>query len=521
MSGAGEWSGSLGPWARFVVAFRARAASRWAWRGLLLGLGLAVFAPLLANERPLFASFRDLRGHEAQRRLLVPIADLAARADAERSAEDRRALGDCLEQLRARLASDAAHGAHGAHGANGNRRQALAEVEQALLDLGAEPGESQALALRQAAARAAASLQLAPSDLSALTWERRFPALAALTFLDLCAMVLWLGAAGFGLTGRWGRRRGVAGRVAFLVLLSVTAALCVELTLGRSNRVDAGSWKERLAADPEATALLAPVPFGPNEPDLALGLAAPGLFGAESGPHLLGTDALGRDLAARLLHAGRTSFAVAFLATLVIAVLGTGLGLLAGTLGGVVDFAVLRAVELLQAFPTLVLLLGVVALVPAESGRSPWIVPLAIGAAGWTHVARLARAESQRVSQAVFVQAAVAAGFTRRRVLLRHVLPNSLGPVWIALAFVFSAGLVLESSLSFLGLGVPPPTASFGGLLADARASQAWWLALLPGLWLFGAIVSVHQVGEGVREALDPRASAPGAAEAPVPGQAP
>jgi peptide/nickel transport system permease protein len=243
---------------------------------------------------------------------------------------------------------------------------------------------------------------------------------------------------------------------------------------------------------------------GPSETDLSRALEAP--FAGDGAVHVCGTDALGRDLFARMLYAGRTSFAAATLAAFLIVSLGSLLGLAAGALRGGVDVLVSRAIEGLQSLPTLVLLLGFVALLPPSAANSRWTIPLVIAAVGWTHVARLARAEALRVGEMPFVHAATAAGFSRARVLRRHVLPNSMAPVWIAACFVLSAGLVLESSAAFLGFGIEHPAPSFGGLLAEARGGDAWWLALFPGLWLFTAILAIHLVGEGVREALDPRA---------------
>jgi peptide/nickel transport system permease protein len=359
-------------------------------------------------------------------------------------------------------------------------------------------GSEDARTLSALAASASETLKLG-ADITPLERQSRFPLLAALSPLELAAMLAWIGLACFARCPRFLAAGSIRRRVSRLALYSLVLGLAAQLPAAPSNRIEASSWKERIASDPGASAVFTPIRFGPNDTDLASALRPP------SSEHVCGTDALGRDLLARMLYSGRTSFSVALVAALAIVGLGALLGLAAGTLRGAVDAVVSRAIELLQAFPTLVLLLGLLATLPSSLADSRWSVPLLIGLVGWGHVARLARAEALRVSEAGFVQAALASGFARSRVLFRHVLPNSLGPVWIAACFVFSAGLVLESSAAFLGFGVQLPAPSFGALLADARATQAWWLALFPGLWLFAAILSIHLVGEGVRDALDPR----------------
>ncbi|HUR26826.1 MAG TPA: ABC transporter permease [Planctomycetota bacterium] len=491
------------PWSRFAHAFRARRGARFAWRALLLCVGLAVFAPLLANERPLFARFRDVRGYEQARQMLVPIAERVL-ADSARTLDaswrDDDALRDCLDELESKLERDG----------NIPRRSELSELRVAveLCDDAArrsEPLGERAVALHRIALRAIDTLRIEspmPSKLREQTW---FPVAASLSMLEVAAMLAWIGIACFARWPRFLAAGNVPRRLARLALYSIVLGLAAQLPATPSNRVAPSSWKERVGADPRALAVFTPIAFGPGETDLSRTLEAPFASSDDGLRHGCGTDALGRDLLARMLYAGRTSFAVAFLAALLITLIGATLGLAAGALRGIVDGLVSRGIELLQAFPTLVLLLGLILLLPASAADSRWSVPLLIGCVGWAHVARLARAEALRVGESGYVQAAIASGIPRARVIWRHVLPNSLGPIWIAASFVLSAGLVLESAAAFLGFGVQPPTPSFGALLEDARAAQAWWLALFPGLWMFSAILAIHLVGEGVRDALDPR----------------
>jgi len=508
-----------GPWSRFARAFDARAGSRWAWRALLLCIGLAVLAPWLANERPYFVSLRDAQGYREALALLEPVSrgfvreTLAAQAAGgavarARSAAERRALEHALASVERGL---------GGESAALPARDALAAIRASLREFEAAAGAGDAAAIAAGAVRLQDSIASASRPLALrsaqepagveLVAQRSWPLLAALSAADLIALCLWLGLVGWGTWTRCLPRRTLLARGLFLLLASAALGGCLALALPKPPTQVGESWAARVAADPHSRAVFAPIAFGPNQTDLQAATQAPswGASAAEHGRHWCGTDALGRDQLARLLHAGRTSFSVALLASALILGIGAALGLCAGALRGFADFAVSRLIELLQAFPTLVLLLGLISLLPSSAANSRWTVPLVIAAIGWTHIARLARAQALRVRESDFVRAALAAGFSPARVLWFHVLPNSLGPVWVAASFVLSAGLVLESSAAFLGFGVQHPAPSWGGLLAQARGGDAWWLALFPGLWLFAAILCIHLVGEGVRDALDPR----------------
>ena len=502
-----------GPWARFANAFAASARSRWAWRALLCCLGLAVLAPFLANERPYFVRVRDAQGYREALGVLPTISESLVRevglspAKGHSPALDREAaaLSTRLEIIEQAL---------GPQG-NADARKALSLFDQQVRALQAalQQGdrarcERLGAELIALAKHTAATLALRDGSGIRLVARSHWPLLAALSATDVGVLCLWLGLVSFRIWPRGWSRRGLFPRLLALLSLCLLSALLAFALPRGSAQLDAGVWESRLAADPQHSAFFAPIHYGPNETHLEAAKRPPtwtSVNPAFEGRHWLGTDALGRDLLARLLYAGRTSFAVALLASALIVTIGAALGLAAGTLRGVVETLVLRAIELLQAFPTLVLLLGLIALLPARAADSRWTMPLVIALLGWTHIARLARAEALRVSNMAFVRAAQAAGFSRAQVLLRHVLPNSLGPVWVAASFVLSAGLVLESSAAFLGFGLQHPAPSFGALLADARGGETWWLALFPGLWLFTIILCIHLVGEGVRDALDPR----------------
>ena len=219
----------------------------------------------------------------------------------------------------------------------------------------------------------------------------------------------------------------------------------------------------------------------------------------------LGSDALGRDVAARLCHGGRVSLAVAAASVALSLALGVPLGLAAGLARRRLDGLLLGTIETAQAFPRLFLLVALVAVVPAGVATTVAV----LGLTGWMPVARLVRAETRRVRSSDFVLAARAAGVGRARLALRHLLPNVAAPVAIESSLAMGAAVTTEAALSFLGLGVPPPVPSWGNLIADARGLEgAWWLALFPGLALVVTVVACGLVGDALRDRLDPRQGA-------------
>lgn len=239
---------------------------------------------------------------------------------------------------------------------------------------------------------------------------------------------------------------------------------------------------------------------GPEHADLSATLQPPSRL------HWLGTDELGRDVFARLVHGARISLTVGLLSVALFALIGVVLGALAGYRGGTVDLVVGRAIELVMTFPTFFLVLCVLGLMRV---KTVFPIILVIGLTRWTDVARLIRAEVLRIRTLDYVQASRALGASDWRILTRHVLPNAMGPVLVAATFGVAGAILLESGLSFLGFGVPPPTASWGELLTQAHRyvthPGAWWLTLFPGLAIFLTVTAFNVVGEGLRDALDPR----------------
>jgi len=248
---------------------------------------------------------------------------------------------------------------------------------------------------------------------------------------------------------------------------------------------------------PDDLALFPPVPYSPTEYDLSAALHGP------SRDHRLGTDDRGRDVLARMIYGARVSLSVGFVAVSIYVLIGVVLGALAGYYGGWPDLLISRAVEVMICFPTFFLIITIVAFLPP----SIYNIMAAIGITGWTGVARLVRGEFLKLREMQFVEATRALGAADGRTIFRHVLPNALAPVLVVATFGVADAILIESALSFLGFGVPPPTPSWGDILSQSRSyvDFAWWLTIFPGGAIFLTITLYNLVGEGFRDAVDPR----------------
>ncbi|MBI2342582.1 MAG: ABC transporter permease [Deltaproteobacteria bacterium] len=246
-------------------------------------------------------------------------------------------------------------------------------------------------------------------------------------------------------------------------------------------------------------AIFAPyiAPYSPTAYNLDSILASPG------STHLLGTDEQGRDVFSRIVYGARISLSVGFVAVSIYVLIGIVMGALAGFYGGWIDVAISRLIEIMLCFPTFFLILAVLAFV----GPNIYNIMIVIGLTGWTGIARLVRAEFLKIKTLDYILAAEAFGASEFRIILRHILPNALSPVLVSAAFGVASAILVESSLSFLGFGVPPYVPSWGGILSDSREFMdiAWWLALAPGFAIFITITAYNLVGEGLRDAIDPR----------------
>lgn len=246
-------------------------------------------------------------------------------------------------------------------------------------------------------------------------------------------------------------------------------------------------------------AVLAPVlaPWDPNRPDTRKILSPP------SSRHWLGTDPIGRDVLSRVLYGSRVSLSVGFVSVGIAVTIGILLGAAAGYHGGVVDNVVMRLVDLMLVFPRFFLLLAVLAFLKP----SIWTIMTVIGLTGWMGVARLVRAEFLTLREREFVIWSESVGAGALRIIFRHILPNAIAPILVAMTLGIPAAILTEAGLSFLGLGVQPPFATWGNILNDGRdyIEIAWWMTLYPGLAILITVLSYNLMGEGIRDALDPR----------------
>jgi peptide/nickel transport system permease protein len=252
-------------------------------------------------------------------------------------------------------------------------------------------------------------------------------------------------------------------------------------------------------------ALAAPAiaPHDLLDQDVARRLLPPAWLAGGSREYLLGTDQLGRDILSRIVHGSRVSLAIGLLSVVLSLPVGVGVGLLAGYFGGRLDDVTMRIADVQLAFPFILLAITIAGVL----GPSPRNVILILAVGGWVIYARLARGQALSLRERDFIEAARALGVGNLRILWRHVLPNVVSPITVVGTFAVAQMILLESSLSFLGLGVQPPTPSWGGMLNDGRAyiTVAWWLTTFPGAAIMLTVLGINFVGDWLRDLLDPR----------------
>jgi peptide/nickel transport system permease protein len=238
-------------------------------------------------------------------------------------------------------------------------------------------------------------------------------------------------------------------------------------------------------------------PQDPGKTDVSLKLKPPSL------QHYLGTDQLGRDVFSRMLFGSRVSLSVGFVAVAISICIGILVGATAGYYGGWVDSVLMRFVDIMLCFPSFFLILTVVALL----GPSLFKVMVVIGITSWMGTSRFVRAEFLSLRERDFVQAAKALGVKDPRIIFVHILPNALAPVFVTATLDVATAILVEAGLSFLGFGVQPPAPSWGNILTEGRTYifDAWWLTVFPGLAILITVLSFNLLGEGLRDALDPR----------------
>lgn len=240
-------------------------------------------------------------------------------------------------------------------------------------------------------------------------------------------------------------------------------------------------------------------PYDATSQDLFLGATAP------SAQNWFGTDTLGRDLMVRVMHGGRISLLVGLVATVVALAIGVIYGATAGYIGGKTDASMMRFVDMLYALPfTIFVILLMVAF-----GRSLWLMFVAIGCVEWLSMARIVRSGVIGLKKQEFVEAAVSLGYSHRRIILRHLIPNVLGPVIVIATLTVPAVMLLEAFLSFLGLGVQPPNASWGVLISEGQLNMEIypWLLMFPAAFFAVTLFSLNFIGDGLRDALDPKSA--------------
>lgn len=238
-------------------------------------------------------------------------------------------------------------------------------------------------------------------------------------------------------------------------------------------------------------------PYPPDRIDTAHILASP------TWAHYMGTDVLGRDVLSRIIYGSGVSLSVGFVAVGISTLIGVILGSVSGYYGGIVDRVVMRFVDIMLCFPSFFLILAVIAFI----GPSIWNIMVVIGVTSWMGVTRLVRAEFLSIRERDYVQAAISQGAGDLRIIFLHILPNAMAPVLVAATLGVAAAVLIESSLSFLGIGVQPPDPSWGNMLTEGKDNIeiAWWLSVFPGLAILITVMGYNLLGEAIRDSLDPR----------------
>lgn len=241
-------------------------------------------------------------------------------------------------------------------------------------------------------------------------------------------------------------------------------------------------------------------PYDPNLQNLLNSLQAPTWWGSEN---FLGTDHLGRDILSRIFYGARISLVIAVTVVLISGVVGVGLGAISGYFAGLTDFAIQKLVEVVWAFPPLLLAIAIMAFL----GQGLGILIIALVSQRWIPYCRIARGQTLSLRTRDFVDAARSLGASNARIITKHILPNLLQAAVVIGTFAMASAIISEASLSFLGLGVPPEIPTWGSMLADGRAyiSTSWWLALFPGLCIFTTVLGINLLGDGLRDIFDPR----------------
>lgn len=489
-------------WALVWREYRKRPTAVIAAALILLLVTASVFAPFLANDRPLaYRGANRFFYSEAYRTVRVLLPRLSSEPSETKRESLLRLTEQRLDDMAAEVVPETAT----------EVANFKADLSSAMAD-GLQPDE-------------VAALRSQFGEFSArqvgFVGHWHFPVTAtlhglAVGFLVANAILLVLLLAKAIVRRTW-RRTSRRLATACLLGLPVAAGLLWHFLVPARN--DRTLYKQGVlaaeAVDSDAPVLYEsviwpPIAYGFDEIDQDRKYAPPELFGdtpAErktswDGRHWLGTDKTGRDVLSRMLWGGRISLSVGLVAVGIYIAIGVVVGSIAGFFRGWADMLISRVIEIVIVFPTFFLILTIVAFI----GPSLMNIMVVIGLTGWTGVARLVRGEFLRLADQEFVLAGRALGYSAPRLIFRHVLPNAIAPVLVAATFGIAGAILTESALSFLGLGITIPTPSWGGILAEGRATTvAPWLIYLPGLAIFVTILSYNLAGEALRDASDPR----------------
>ena len=329
-----------------------------------------------------------------------------------------------------------------------------------------------------------------------------YPLWQALTWVDITLVVAFLAAAALLVLGRFTRMRLGQGLLALLLVLAVTGPIAY-FAADPPQLETFETWRNATAQGELTRTVMAPIPFSPNDAQRdQVERTRPQQ--PPSRQHLMGTTVYGEDLLSRMIFATRIALAIGFIATGIAAIIGVTIGGIMGYFAGTMDLLLMRLIEITEAIPQLVVLM----IVTQFFGKNIWLMMVTIGLIAWTANARFIRAEFLRLRKQDFVQAGVAAGLPLPNLLFRHMLPNGVAPVLVNVSFGIAGAILLESVLSFLGLGLEAKDASWGQLLDQARQGGSgfnWWIATFPGLAIFLTVFAYILIGEAMRDAIDPK----------------
>ena len=353
---------------------------------------------------------------------------------------------------------------------------------------------------------AAIIMTLIPFVTAGLRWWTGDPLPASLQRQSTTSLIAWIGLFGAGVVLVAVTLRRMRCFTTTRLLIQFAAMVILSVASAKFGTVDRPILNTMIKQHDSVLHTL--IAHGPDEVDLERRNQPPGARSSSGALHLLGTDDVGADVLARLVHGCRTALLVGLSAAAIGLGLGVLLGLVMGYFGGVVDLLVMRLIELFMAVPRLFVILAVVVFLPTRaSGTMLVAVVLVIGLTGWMRPARLMRSEVLRIRRSEYVLAARAYGASHVSILLRHIMPNALGPVLVDVGFAVAAAILMETNLSFLGLGVQPPTASWGAMLSQAvdrsTGSFHWWLAIGPGVLVAGTVLACNSLSDAARERLN------------------